>query len=53
MVDCAGGEDTDRSVDQQREQFRRWIDGRVGSAPVRFVETHVSFLALTAIERGS
>ncbi len=47
MVDCAGGEDTDRSVDQQREQFRRWIDGRVGSAPVRFVETHVSFLALT------
>ena len=38
----------DLPVDEQRELFRAWLRRRVGNAPVRIVETHVSILGMTA-----
>lgn len=35
------------SVARQRELFRSWLRGKVGDAPVRFVETHVSILGMS------
>jgi aminoglycoside phosphotransferase family enzyme/predicted kinase len=38
----------DLSVAEQRARFRAWTQRKVGSVPVKFVETHVSILALSA-----
>ena len=36
------------SVAEQRDRFRTWLRREVGNEPIRIVETHVSFLGMSA-----